>query len=129
VHLSFGERSAEPEIREEAPEGSDPLKEGISATLESIRRQIEEGSGKVQPPPPPPAPSRRPGRTRRWSTRTPRRRREAAGSRGDDARLCGGAEGFYRKCSDLGVRRAVMGDRRSRAQSRPRRWPGSSTLS
>ena len=54
VHLSFGERSAEPEIQEEAPEGRDPLEEGISATLESIRRQIEEGSGKVQPPPPPP---------------------------------------------------------------------------
>ena len=54
VHLSFGPRSAEPEIREEAPEGRDPLAEGVSATLESIRRQIEEGTGKVQPPPPPP---------------------------------------------------------------------------
>ena len=54
VHLSFGERSVEPEMQERAPEGSDPLAEGISATLESIRRQIEEGSGKVQPPPPPP---------------------------------------------------------------------------
>jgi uncharacterized protein YndB with AHSA1/START domain len=54
VHLSFGPRSAEPEIQEEAPEGRDPLGEGISATLESIRRQIEEGTGKVQPPPPPP---------------------------------------------------------------------------
>ena len=54
VHLSFGPRSAEPEIQEEAPEGRDPLEEGISATLESIRRQIEEGTGKVQPPPPPP---------------------------------------------------------------------------
>jgi hypothetical protein len=54
VHLSFGPRSAEPEIHEEAPEGRDPLGEGISATLESIRRQIEEGTGKVQPPPPPP---------------------------------------------------------------------------
>ncbi len=53
VHLSFGPRSAEPEIQEEAPEGRDPLGEGISATLESIRRQIEEGAGKVQPPPPP----------------------------------------------------------------------------
>jgi hypothetical protein len=67
VHLSFGPRSAEPEIQEEAPEGRDPLKEGISATLESMRRQIEEGAGKVQPPPPPPGSSRRPGRTRRWS--------------------------------------------------------------
>ncbi len=54
VHLSFGERSVEPDMQEQAPEGSDPLAEGISATLESIRRQIEEGSGKVQPPPPPP---------------------------------------------------------------------------
>jgi uncharacterized protein YndB with AHSA1/START domain len=54
VHLSFGPRSAEPEIQEEAPEGRDPLEEGISATLESIRRQIKEGAGKVQPPPPPP---------------------------------------------------------------------------
>jgi hypothetical protein len=53
VHLSFGERSAGPEIEERAPEGSDPLAEGVSATLESIRRQIEEGSGKVETPPPP----------------------------------------------------------------------------
>ena len=52
VHLSFGERSAEPEMQEWAPEGRDPLAEGISATLESIRRQIEEGSGKVETPPP-----------------------------------------------------------------------------
>lgn len=54
VHLSFGERTVEPGIREETPEGRDPLAEGISATLESIRRQIEEGTGKVQPPPQPP---------------------------------------------------------------------------
>lgn len=54
VHLDFGERSVEPEMREHAPEDRDPLAEGIAATLESIRRQIEEGSGKVQPPPPPP---------------------------------------------------------------------------
>lgn len=54
VHLNFGERSVEPEMREQAPEDRDPLAEGIAATLESIRRQIEEGSGKVQPPPPPP---------------------------------------------------------------------------
>ena len=53
VHLSFGERSAGPEIEERAPEGRDPLAEGVSATLESIRRQIEEGSGKVEAPPPP----------------------------------------------------------------------------
>ena len=44
VHLSFGERSVEPEMQERATEGRDPLAEGISATLESIRRQIEEGS-------------------------------------------------------------------------------------
>jgi hypothetical protein len=49
VHLSFGERSVEPEIREQTPEGQDPLADGISATLESIRRQIEEGAGKVEP--------------------------------------------------------------------------------
>ena len=53
MHLSFGERSAEPEIQERAPEGRNPLAEGISATLESIRRQIEEGSGKLETPPPP----------------------------------------------------------------------------
>jgi hypothetical protein len=53
VHLSFGERSAGPEIREQSPEGQDPLAEGVSATLESIRRQIEEGSGKLEVPPPP----------------------------------------------------------------------------
>jgi len=51
VHLNFGERSVEPEIREQTPEGRDPLAEGVSATLESIRRQIEEGAGKVEPPP------------------------------------------------------------------------------
>jgi Polyketide cyclase / dehydrase and lipid transport len=54
VHLNFGKRSIEPEMRERTPDGRDPLAEGISATLESIRRQIEEGSGKVEPPLPPP---------------------------------------------------------------------------
>jgi uncharacterized protein YndB with AHSA1/START domain len=53
VHLSFGEHSVETEIKDQTPEGEHPLAEGISATLESIRRQIEEGSGKVQTPPPP----------------------------------------------------------------------------
>jgi uncharacterized protein YndB with AHSA1/START domain len=53
VHLSFGERSVEPEMQGRTPEDRDPLAEGISATLESIRRQIEEGSGKVEAPPPP----------------------------------------------------------------------------
>lgn len=52
VHLSLGERSAEADI---APAGDepDPLQEGIAATLESIRRQIEEGAPKVATPPPP----------------------------------------------------------------------------
>jgi uncharacterized protein YndB with AHSA1/START domain len=53
VHLSFGERSAEPEIEEQTPEEEHPMAEGISVTLESIRRQIEEGSGKLESPPPP----------------------------------------------------------------------------
>ena len=53
VHLYFGERSAGSDIEERSPEGSDPLAEGVSATLESIRRQLEEGSGKVETPPPP----------------------------------------------------------------------------
>jgi len=34
VHLGFGERSVEPEMREQAPEDRDPLAEGISATLD-----------------------------------------------------------------------------------------------
>ena len=54
VHLSFGERSVEGEM-EGSPEGENPLTDGISATLESIRRQLEEGSGKVEPSPPPDA--------------------------------------------------------------------------
>ena len=53
VHLSFGKRSVEGEIQDESPEGRDPLQEAIGATLESVRRQIEEGAGKVQPPSPP----------------------------------------------------------------------------
>jgi hypothetical protein len=43
VHLSFGERSVELEMQERVPEGHDHLAEDISATLESIRRQTEEG--------------------------------------------------------------------------------------
>jgi len=82
VHLNFGERSVEPGIRKQTPEGRDPLAEGVSATLESIRRQIAEGAGKVHPPPPPPRACRplwpraraRRGRggasTRRATTRT-----------------------------------------------------------
>ncbi len=52
VHLSLGPRSAEADIPA-GPDGGDPLQEGISATLESIRRQIEDGSGKLAPPPAP----------------------------------------------------------------------------
>ena len=43
-----------PGLRSERREGREPLAEEIPATLESIRRQIEEGSGKVEPPSPPP---------------------------------------------------------------------------
>ena len=53
VHLDFGPRTVEPEIQEQSPEDEDPLVRGISETLESIRRQIEEGAGKVRPTPPP----------------------------------------------------------------------------
>jgi uncharacterized protein YndB with AHSA1/START domain len=53
VHLTFGERSAETEIEDQTPEGENPMAEGISRTLERIRRQIEEGSGKMETPPPP----------------------------------------------------------------------------
>lgn len=52
VHLSFGPRSVEEEVQEESGEQRDPLEEGIESTLESIRRQIEEGSGKEKPPSP-----------------------------------------------------------------------------
>ena len=51
VQLYFGERSVEGEIQEASGEERDPLQEGLSATLESIRRQIEEGAGKVEQPP------------------------------------------------------------------------------
>jgi len=54
IHLSFGPRSVESEIADQAEGDRDPLAEAVSATLGSIRRQIEEGAGKVQPPPPPP---------------------------------------------------------------------------
>ena len=40
------------EIQEESCEERDPLKEAVGTALESIRRQIEEGSGKVGPSPP-----------------------------------------------------------------------------
>jgi hypothetical protein len=53
VHLTFGERSAQTEIEDQTPEGEYPMAEGISRTLESIRRQIEEGAGKLETPPPP----------------------------------------------------------------------------
>ena len=51
VHLSFGEASQEPQIQEESSEERDPLEESLGATLESIRRQLEEGSGKEEQPP------------------------------------------------------------------------------
>jgi uncharacterized membrane protein len=52
VRLSFGARSVEGEIQESSSEDRDPLEESLGATLESIRRQIEEGSGKLPPPSP-----------------------------------------------------------------------------
>ena len=52
VHLSFGPRSVEGEIQEDSSEDRNPLEESLGATLESIRRQIEEGSGKLPPPSP-----------------------------------------------------------------------------
>lgn len=52
VHLSFGPRSVEGEIQEDSSEDRNPLEESLEATLESIRRQIEEGSGKLAPPSP-----------------------------------------------------------------------------
>ncbi|HKH09576.1 MAG TPA: hypothetical protein VKA73_00395, partial [Rubrobacter sp.] len=52
VHLSFGPRSVEGEIQEDSSADRDPLEESLEATLESIRRQIEEGSGKLSPPSP-----------------------------------------------------------------------------
>ncbi len=52
VHLSFGTRSVEGEIQEDSAEDRDPLEESLGATLESIRRQIEKGSGKLPPPSP-----------------------------------------------------------------------------
>ncbi len=56
VHLSFGPRSVEGEIREDSGEDSsedrNPLEESPEATLRSIRRQIEEGGGKLPPPSP-----------------------------------------------------------------------------
>ena len=53
VHLTFGERSVETEMEDQTPEGENPMAEGISRTLESIKRQIEEGSGKLEAPAPP----------------------------------------------------------------------------
>lgn len=49
AHLSFGPYSVEPEVQEESSEERDPMAEGVSNTLESIRRQLEEGRGKVSP--------------------------------------------------------------------------------
>lgn len=51
VHLSFGPRSVEGEIQEQSDDDRNPLQESLGRTLESIRRQIEEGSGKLPTPP------------------------------------------------------------------------------
>ena len=47
AHLSFGSRSVEGEAQGESGDDRDPMEEGISRTLESIRRQLEEGRGKT----------------------------------------------------------------------------------
>lgn len=47
AHLSFGPRSVEGEVQEESGRDRDPMAEGVSNTLESIRRQLEEGRGKT----------------------------------------------------------------------------------
>lgn len=47
AHLSFGPRSVEPEVQKETDTDRDPMQEGVARTLESIRRQLEEGSGKT----------------------------------------------------------------------------------
>lgn len=52
VQLSFGPRSVEGEIQDQSSDGRNPIEESLTATLESIRRQIEEGSGKLDPPSP-----------------------------------------------------------------------------
>ena len=52
VHLSFGPRSVEGEIQDQSSDDRNPLEESLTATLESIRRQIEEGSGKLDTPSP-----------------------------------------------------------------------------
>ncbi len=52
VELSFGPRSAEPQIEQESRPDRDPLEEGIGATLESIRRHVEGEGGKVPTPSP-----------------------------------------------------------------------------
>ncbi len=50
VHLEFGPRSVEDEIQAKAGPERDAIEEALDATLESIRRQVEDGSGKVAPP-------------------------------------------------------------------------------
>jgi hypothetical protein len=49
AHLSFGQRSVQGEVQGEEPGsgGEDALEEGVGRTLESIRRQLEEGRGKT----------------------------------------------------------------------------------
>ena len=51
VHLTFGPRTVEGEIQDQSSEDRNPLEESLGATLESIRRQIEEGAGKLPTPP------------------------------------------------------------------------------
>ena len=63
-----------------------PWRRTLSATLESIRRHIEEGAGKVEPPPPA-EPRRRPARTRPRLTRTPEARRGVTAAPRDRRRV------------------------------------------
>lgn len=39
-------------MEDQTPDGENPMAEGISMTLESIRRQIEDDAGKLETPPP-----------------------------------------------------------------------------
>jgi hypothetical protein len=47
AHLSFGPRSVEGEDSEGDGSSTESMEEAISRTLESIRRQLEEGRGKT----------------------------------------------------------------------------------
>jgi len=52
VHLSFDPRSVEGEVQEGYRDDGNPLEQFLAATLESIRRHIEEGPDKLPPPSP-----------------------------------------------------------------------------